>query len=134
MKKKMSPPADLLTALGNSKIIRLRAGSGTHRFIGIWFVVVEGRVVVRSWSMKPDGWYREFLKDSRGTVQVGKAEIPIRAVPVKSTRLRNAVDRAYLEKYGSGGSLKYAKDLGTPKSRATTMELISASPKKTKAS
>jgi hypothetical protein len=74
--------------------------------------------------MKPGGWYRTFLKEARGAIQVGKSEIPVRAKPVKSGRLRDAVDRAYLERYNTKGALKYAKDLCRPKSRATTMELV----------
>jgi len=52
----------LLAALQKSKGLRLRAGMGPHRFIGIWFVLVENRVLIRSWSVKPDGWYPRFLK------------------------------------------------------------------------
>ena len=43
-------------------MIRVRAGTGAHRFIGIWFVIVTNRVLARSWSVKPEGWYRKFLK------------------------------------------------------------------------
>jgi hypothetical protein len=43
---------------------------------------------------------------------------------MKSKGLRDAIDRAYLEKYSTPGALKYAKDLGSPKSRATTFELV----------
>ena len=32
--------------------------------------------------------------------------------------------RAYLEKYDTPGSLKYARDMGRAKSRATTTELV----------
>jgi len=115
---------DLLDGLQKSLGLRIRAGTGAHRFIGIWFVVVDGRVLVRSWSIKPGGWYRTFLKEPRGAIQVGKSEIPVRAKPIKSGRLRDAVDRAYLERYNTKGALKYAKDLCRPKSRATTMELV----------
>jgi len=38
--------------------------------------------------------------------------------------LKDAVDRAYLEKYRTPASLKYARDLGRPRSRATTTELV----------
>lgn len=31
---------EVLAALEKSKALRIRAGTGTHRFIGIWFVVV----------------------------------------------------------------------------------------------
>ena len=115
---------EVLAALEKSKALRIRAGTGTHRFIGIWFVVVEGRVVVRSWSIKPTGWYRKLLSDPRGALQLGKTEIAIRAVPLKGKGLRDAVDRAYLERYSTPGALKYAKDLCQAKSKATTTELI----------
>jgi hypothetical protein len=115
---------DLMAALSKSKVLRIRAGIGEHRVIGIWVVVVDGRVFVRSWSMKPEGWYRAFLHQPSGSIQVAGEEIAIGAVPIKDKRLRDAVDRAYLEKYNSKGSLKYAKDLCSPRSRATTLELV----------
>ncbi len=104
--------------------MRIRAGTGRHRFIGIWFVVVRDRVFVRSWSVKPDGWYRASLKEPRGTIQIANYEIAVYAVRIKDKRLRDAVDRAYLERYNTRGALKYAKDLGSAKSRATTLELV----------
>jgi hypothetical protein len=90
--------------------------------------VVEDRVFVRSWSIKPEGWYRTFLKDPQGAIQLADKEIPVRAVLAKSKRLRDLIDRAYLEKYNTPGSLKYAKDLGSAKCRATTVELVPAHP------
>ena len=115
---------EILALLSQSKGLRIRAGAGQHRFIGIWVVVVENRVFVRSWSVKPDGWYRAFLTDPGGAIQVAGEEIAVRAVQMKDKRLRDAIDRAYLEKYNSKGSLQYAKDLGSAKSRATTIELV----------
>ena len=41
-----------------------------------------------------------------------------------SKAFRRSLDRAYLQKYNTTGALKYAKDLGSPKSRATTIELL----------
>lgn len=114
----------LLKHLAESKVLRIRAGNGEHRFIGIWVVVVNNRVFVRSWSVKPDGWYKTFLKDPCGAIQLASDEIGTRAVPMKNKSLRDAIDRAYLEKYNTRGSLKYAKDLGSAKSRATTIELV----------
>ena len=115
-------PADVVAVLRDGKGLKIRAGT-THRFIGIWVVVVENRVFVRSWSVKTRGWYRAFLTDPRGFIQVSHHTMPVRAVRTRSGRLRDAVDRAYLEKYATPGALKYAKDLGSPKSRATTIEL-----------
>jgi hypothetical protein len=115
--------AKMLAILHKSKGLRIRAGAGEHRLIGIWFVMVEDRVFVRSWSVKRDGWYRTFLNQPRGTIRVADCEIAVRATRVANKSLRDAINRAYLEKYNTAGALKYAKDLGSAKSRATTIEL-----------
>jgi hypothetical protein len=115
---------DNLDALRESKALRIRAGTGQHRFIGIWVVLVRDRVFVRSWSVTPNGWYRTLLEDPRGTIQLADREIAVRAVPIKRESLRGAIDRAYLEKYNTAGALKYAKDLGRAKSRNTTIEFV----------
>jgi hypothetical protein len=115
---------DILADLREAKGLRIQAGSGQHRFIRIWVVVVKDRVFVRSWSVKPNGWYRTFLKDPRGTIQVKNRKITVHARRIKSERLRDAINRAYLDKYNTAGELKYARDLGHAKSRATTIELV----------
>jgi hypothetical protein len=115
---------ELLAAIDRSKILAIRAGSSPHRFIGIWAVVVEGRVFVRSWSLRPRSWYRTFLTEPHGAIQMGGREILVRAVHTRSERLKDAVDRAYLAKYNTPGAIKYARDLGRGKSRATTTELV----------
>ena len=123
MKAKQRFSGDVLADFHESKGLRIRAGTGPHRFIGIWFVVVSDRVVVRSWSVKAQGWYHAFLKESRGTVQIEDREIAVRTVRIRDKRVRAAVDRAYLDKYNTTGVIKYARDLGSTKSRATTLEL-----------
>ena len=70
---------DILATLRTSKGLRIRAGNGNHRFIGIWVVVVADRVFVRSWSLNPGGWYRTFLEEPSGCIQIGKREIRVRA-------------------------------------------------------
>jgi hypothetical protein len=115
---------EVLEAIRDGKILGIRAGTGPHRFIGIWAVVVEGRVFVRSWSLKARSWYRTFLEEPRGAVQVAGREIAVRAVRTRSERLKDAVSRAYLDKYNTPGSVKYARDLGRAKCRATTTELV----------
>jgi hypothetical protein len=124
MKVKRRFSDDILAAFRKSKGLHIRAGSAAHRFIGIWVVVVKDRVFVRSWSVKPTGWYQTFLKEPRGTVRVADYEIAVRVVRTRDERLKSAVDRAYLDKYNTPGALKYAKDLGRAKSRATTIELV----------
>jgi len=117
-------PKNVVAAIRDGQIIGLRAGTEPHRFIGIWAVVVEGRVFVRSWSLKPRSWYRTFLEEPRGAIQVAGREISVRAVQTRSERLKDAVDRAYLEKYHTPGAIRFARDLGRAKSRATTTELV----------
>jgi len=124
MKAKRRFTDDILAAIRDNKILGIRAGTQPHRFIGLWVVVVEGRVFVRSWGLKPRGWYRTFIEDPRGAVHVAGREIPVRAVRTRSERLKDAVDRAYREKYNTPGSLKYVRDLGRAKSRATTTEFV----------
>jgi hypothetical protein len=117
-------PALLITAIDSGKLLGIKAGRGAHRIIRIWAVVVEGRVFVRSWSRKPRSWWRTFLTDPIGLIEVGSRTVPVRAKQTRSERLKDAVDEAYLAKYGTGGSLRYARDLGRRESRATTTELI----------
>jgi hypothetical protein len=116
--------ADVLATIRKDKILGIRAGTQPHRFIGIWAVVVEGRVFVRSWSLKPRSWYRTFLEDPSGTINIAGREIAVRAVQTRSERLKDAVDAAYLQKYKTPGAIGYARGLGRAKSRATTTELV----------
>jgi hypothetical protein len=115
---------DILAAIRDGKMVGIRAGTRPHRVIHIWAVAVEGRVFVRSWSLKPRSWYRTFLEEPRGIIQVSGRTIPVRAVHTRSERLKDAIDRAYLQKFNTPGSIKFARDLGRAKSRATTTELV----------
>jgi hypothetical protein len=115
---------DILATLRPSKGLRIRAGNGTHRFIGIWVVVVNNRVFVRSWSLKLGGWYRTFLGERRRRVQIANREFLVRAVRTRSERVKDAVDRAYLEKYTTPGESQYARDLVRAHSRDATIELV----------
>jgi hypothetical protein len=124
MKTRPSFPPGVVSAIDKGRILGIRAGTRPHRFIGIWVVVVERRVFVRSWSLKPRSWYRTFLEEPRGAINVEGQEIPVRAVRTRSDRLKVAVDRAYLQKYNTPGSVKYARDLGRRKSRDTTTEIL----------
>jgi hypothetical protein len=115
----------LLTAIDQAKILGVRAGARSdHRFIGIWVVVAGGRVFARSWTLKPGGWYRTFLEDPLGTIQVKERQVRIRAVPARSERLRDQVERAYGEKYPTPGSRKYVRGFRSKRRREATMEFI----------
>ena len=124
MKARRGFADDIVAAIREGKILGIRAGTQPHRFIGIWAVVVEGRVFVRSWSLKPQSWYRTFLEEPRGTINVDGRELAVRAVRTRSERLKAAIDQAYLEKHKTPASIKYARDMARKKSRDTTTELV----------
>jgi hypothetical protein len=113
-----------LAALRESNYLRVRAGTEAHRFIGIWMVVVNGRVFVRSWGLKPRSWWRTFAAERRGAINIDGREIPVRAVQTRSEKLKDAVSRAYAEKYNTPASLKYVRDMSRKRSRDTTTELL----------
>jgi len=121
--RRLSRP--VLAAIHSSKILGIRAGIEGHRFTGVWAVVVDGRVYVRSWNDKPHGWYRAFLADPRGTIQVNDREIRVRARKRRGTRLMEAIEAAYREKYNTPGSRQYVIGFRRPRRRETTIELVS---------
>src|SRR5262245_4297888 len=101
-------PRTVVAAIDASQILGVRAGErSAHRFIVVWPVALRGRVYARSWSLKPTGWYRTFLDDPRGALQVGSRTVRVRAVPVRSERVRDAIEAAYAAKYPTPGSRKY---------------------------
>ena len=118
-------PNDILATMKKEKIMGIRAGTdSSHRVIGVWMVVVERRVFIRSWSMKPRSWWRTFLEDPYGRLFIGDREIPIRAIQTRSERLKDLVSQAYKEKYNTPGSIQYVKEMSRKKSRDTTTELV----------
>jgi hypothetical protein len=124
MKTRTRFPKAIVSAIRDGKTLGIRSGSKPHRIIGIWAVVVEGRVFVRSYSLKPRSWWRTFREEPLGTIEVNGREIKVRAVFTRSERLKKAVDRAYREKYNTPGSLIFVKGFRLTKRRDTTTELV----------
>lgn len=127
MKAKKPFSNEVLSKIHDDKILGIRAGTDTdHRVIGIWAVVVEGRVFVRSWSMQPRSWWRTFLEDPHGEIFVAhrKRGIKIRAMKVRSEKMKDKVSAAYREKYNTPGSVGYVEDMSRSPSRDTTTELV----------
>jgi hypothetical protein len=123
MPKRLSRP--VVAAADASKIMGIRAGARSeHRFVGVWPIVVDGRVFARSWTSTRGGWYRTFLDDPLGTLQVGERELRVRARPVTSERLLDRIEDAYAEKYDTKASQKYVRGFRTPRRRATTTEFV----------
>jgi hypothetical protein len=118
----------MLAAIRDGNFIRIMAGTRPHRAIGIWAVVVNGRVFVRSWYIRPDGWYRTLVEEPRGTIEVGGRRIRVKAVRTRSDRLRDDVDAAYADKYRTPASVKYVRGFRLARRRATTIELVPLEP------
>lgn len=117
----------VVAAIAKDKILGIRAGNGEHRFIGVWSVVVDGRVFIRSWGVKPTGWFRAFQEEPRGVIQAAGRELRVRAIPTRSERMKAAVDDAYFAKYDTPASLKYCRGFKRSKKRRdTTTELVPA--------
>ena len=113
----------IVAAFDGSKIIGIRAGhKSDHRFTGTWVVVVGGRVYARSWTLKSGGWYRTFLEDPLGTIQVGDRQLRVKALVARGERIRDAVGDAYAEKYSTKASAKYVRGFRTPRRREATIE------------
>jgi len=118
---------EILATIHKDRILGIRAGTdSTHRVIGVWVVVVDGRVFVRSYEMKPSGWWRTLLEDPHGEIFVGgrKRGINVRAVQVKSEKMKNLVSAAYKEKYNTPGSVGYVAEMSRSPSKDATMELV----------
>jgi hypothetical protein len=122
MAERLSRP--LVNALDQARIIGLRAGLHEHRFIGVWVVVVAGRAFVRPWYNGDNSWYRVFLEEPRGLLQVGERDVRIRVKPRRGERLLDAIDAAYAAKYPTRASRKWVTGFATARRRATTLELL----------
>jgi hypothetical protein len=123
MPRRLSGP--VAAAADAARIMGIRAGAKSdHRFIGVWPVVVDGRLFARSWTVRRGGWYRTFLEDPLGVIQLGDRQVRIRAVCVTSERIRDKVEDAYAAKYATKASQKYVSGFRAPRRRDTTTEFV----------
>ena len=127
MRSKRGFSKPVVAAIAKDKILGVRAGSGDHRFIGVWVVVVDGRVFIRSWGLERRSWYNSFREDPTGTIQAAGREIQVRAVTSVAEKTKAAVDEAYAAKYTTPAALKYVRGFARSKRRRdTTTELLPA--------
>jgi hypothetical protein len=118
-------PRSIVVAIDHSMFLGIRADAHpNHRFTGVWPIVLDGRVFARSWTQKPDGWYRALREDSCCTIQIGDRRVRARAVATRSKRLRDAIEKAYAEKYPTPSSRKYVRGFRATRRRETTTEFV----------
>ena len=113
----------VLEALRNAKILGVRSGT-EHRYIGVWVVVVDDRVFVRSWNDKPTGWFRAFKDEPTGMIQFGDREVRVRGKTVRSQKMRDAVTTAFAEKYNTKGSRVWVEGFAEPERVINTLEFV----------
>ena len=115
----------ILASASASKILGVRAGT-THPFTGVWVVVAQDRVFVRAWSDNPTGWYRAFLAEPDGSMQLPSRVRPVRvrARKVRGQKLLDAIDAAYAAKYATPASRKWVRGFSEPERRWRTLELV----------
>ena len=113
----------VVEAVRAAKILGVRAGT-EHKYTGVWVVVVDDRIFVRSWNDKPTGWFRAFKKEPSGTIQAGQLEIRVRGKAVRSTHVRDAVTVALAEKYNTKGSQQWVEGFREPERVLTTLEFV----------
>ena|SRR5215813_5852749 len=116
-------PKAVLEALASAEMVGVRSGR-THRFTGVWIVVVRGRVFSRSWNDKANGWHRSFSAEPLGAVQCGNRRILVRARAARGAGMLGAIDRAYKEKYDTNASQKWVRGFRLAWRRATTTEFV----------
>lgn len=121
MAKTFSRP--VIAAIAAAKIMGIKAGTD-HKFIGVWPVVVGGRVYARSWGVSRDGWFQAFLAEPNGAIQIGDREIRVRAVPARGERVRDKVEHAYQEKFTTKASQKWVRGFRTARRRDATIEFV----------
>jgi hypothetical protein len=123
MARRLSRP--VIAAADAAGIMGIRAGAKTdHKFVGVWPIVVDGRLFARSWTLTKGGWYRTFLEDPLGVIQIADRELKIRAVHVTSERVRDRIEDGYAEKYDTKASQKYVRGFRTPRRREATIEFV----------
>ena len=113
----------VVAAIDAAKIMGIRAGTD-HKFIGVWPVVVDGRVYARSWRVSRDGWYHAFLDHANGSIQVGDREIRVRGLRARGERIRDKVEEAYAAKFTTKASQKWVRGFRTARRRDATIEFV----------
>jgi hypothetical protein len=118
-------PPRVIAAADEASILGIRAGTATtHRFVGVWPIVVEGRLFARSWTVRPGGWFDTFCRDPLGVIQIGDRQVRIRAIRVRSERLKDAIEAGYAGKYATKASRKYVVGFRRQRRRDATIEFV----------
>jgi hypothetical protein len=94
-----------------------------RRWLPIWVVCVDGQVYVRTWYRRSTGWFGHVVEARTARVRVPGFEADVRVKDLGDRAPSDAVNRAYVAKYGGGGT----GGMTTEEAVATTLQLIPSS-------
>jgi len=97
---------DQIHAAAELHIAVERTDGTVHRWTPIWVVCVDGRAYVRTWYRRDIGWFGHALRSHRARIRVPglEAHAVVEDVGEGTAGLRDRIDTAYRNKYGSSGS------------------------------
>ncbi|MGI8699909.1 MAG: DUF2255 family protein [Nocardioidaceae bacterium] len=87
--------------------IAVRRTDGTlHRWTPIWVVSADGQAYVRTWYRRDTGWFGHAQRSRRARIRVPglESDAAVEDVGEGTAGLRERIDTAYRNKYGSSGS------------------------------
>ncbi|WP_432832674.1 DUF2255 family protein [Dactylosporangium sp. CA-092794] len=95
-----------IDAAGELHIAVKRADGSLRPWTPIWVVCADDQVFVRTWYQRDTGWYGHALRSHRARIRVpgSETDVTIDDVGEGPADLRDAIDAAYRDKYGSSGS------------------------------
>ena len=93
------------------------------RWLPIWVVCVDGEVYVRTWYRRTTGWYGRATRTGHARIRVAGLELAVDIDDLGARAPTEAINSAYVRKYGGGGSGGMVSD----ETVATTLRLVPAS-------
>lgn len=98
----MTTPFDrgLLASLAQQEHLRLGTPAGSReRVSGLWFVIHQGFLYIRSARGERAAWYRILRDHPLATLHVGRLHLSIRAVSVQEDEVRQRISAHLRQKY-----------------------------------
>ena len=93
-----------------------------RRWLPIWVVCVDGRVYVRTWYRRSTGWFGDAVETRAARIRVPGFETDVSIEDLGDRAPTDAVNRAYVAKYGGGTG-----GMTTAEAVAATLRLIPSS-------
>lgn len=94
-----------------------------ERWLRIWVVCVDGQVYVRTWYRRSAGWFGRAVETRTARIRVPRFEADVRVQDLGDHAPTEAINRAYVAKYGGGGS----GGMTTEEAVAATLRLVPSS-------